>query len=481
MGAGVSDWRLAQTVSRLGQLGVVSGTAVNTLLVRRLQDGDPQGDSRRALSHFPDQKIAQEILDLYFIEGGRKPGTLYKLSPLSNLNPSLRFLQHSVVGAFVEVWLAKEGHSNPVGINLLEKLQLANMPVLYGAMLADVDYVLMGAGIPREIPGVLDLFAQQKEASIKVNAVGAPADADIKSTFNPDLVFPELEKKPLKRPYFLAIISSATLASHLVKKSTGKVDGFVVEGHLAGGHNAPPRGPMKLCENGEPVYGVKDAPDLAGIKAIGLPFWMAGAFGTPEKLREALDAGAVGVQVGTAFAFCEESGMSASIKTAAIKKWGVPNANPKDRVFTDPLASPTDFPFKVAPMEGTLSDAAVYEARPRICDLGYLRTLAMGPEGKLLHRCPSEPIADYLKKGGKIEETVSRKCLCNALMTNIDQGQSQKNGYQELPLVTAGDDLIALRRYLRNGKTSYSARDVIEQLLEEPKARVEAAEQHASL
>jgi hypothetical protein len=54
-------------------------------------------------------------------------------------------------------------------------------------------------------------------------------------------------------------------------------------------------------------------------------------------------------------------------------------------------------------------------------------------------------------------------------MSNIDMGQSQKTGHEELALVTAGDDLAMLKRFLRGGKTSYSARDVIEQLLENVK------------
>jgi NAD(P)H-dependent flavin oxidoreductase YrpB (nitropropane dioxygenase family) len=365
MGAGVSDWRLARAVSSLGHLGVVSGTAVNSLLIRRLQDGDLQGDNRRALAHFPDQELVRETLALYFIEGGRKPGQPYKLGPLSNLNPSLRFQQLSVLGAFVEVWLAKETHSNPVGINLLEKIQLANLPVFYGAMLAGVDYVLMGAGIPREIPGVLDLFADHKLASLKINAVGVPADRDVRNVFDPALVLPSLDRsRPLKRPHFLGIVSSATLASHLIKKSTGRVDGFIVEGFLAGGHNAPPRGPLKLGDSGEPIYGPKDVADLVAIKDLGLPFWMAGAYGSSEKLREAIAAGAAGIQVGTAFAFCEESGLSASIKKAALEKWAYEGAVSDERVFTDPVASPTDFPFKVAPLDGTLSKDGPF-GRPR--------------------------------------------------------------------------------------------------------------------
>jgi len=66
------------------------------------------------------------------------------------------------------VFLAKEGHDGLVGINYLEKIQLPTLPSLYGAMLANVDYVLMGAGIPRAIPGALDHLAQGEPAQLKI-------------------------------------------------------------------------------------------------------------------------------------------------------------------------------------------------------------------------------------------------------------------------------------------------------------------------
>ena len=53
-----------------------------------------------------------------------------------------------LVANFVEVYLAREGHDHPVGINYLEKIQPPHLPSIYGAMLAGVSYVLMGAGIP---------------------------------------------------------------------------------------------------------------------------------------------------------------------------------------------------------------------------------------------------------------------------------------------------------------------------------------------
>ena len=67
---------------------------------------------------------------------------------------------------------------------------------------------------------------------------------------------------PLGRPRFLAIISSHVLAATLLKKANGVVDGFVVEHHIAGGHNAPPREGGHDA-NGEPVYGERDVVDYS--------------------------------------------------------------------------------------------------------------------------------------------------------------------------------------------------------------------------
>ena len=57
-----------------------------------------------------------------------------------------------------------------------------------------------------------------------------------------------------------------------------------------------------------------------------------------------LAEGAAGVQVGTAFALCTDSGVVPEMRRALIIK----ALAGKARVFTDPVASPTGFPFKVA-------------------------------------------------------------------------------------------------------------------------------------
>jgi nitronate monooxygenase len=364
----------------------------------------------------------------------------------------------TVAANFVEVFLAKEGHSGRVGINLLEKIQLVTLPSLYGAMLAGVDYVLMGAGIPRAIPGALDRLAAGDAAELKIDVEGALPAEEFISRLDPQEIFAG-NPPVLRRPSFLAIVSSATLALTLAKKSNGRVDGFVIEGAVAGGHNAPPRGPMQLNPSGEPVYGPRDVPDLAKIRELGLPFWLAGAQARPEKLGEARRLGAAGIQVGTAFAFCEESGVEPALKREAIRSSRAGTA----RAFTDPAASPTGFPFKVVEMPGTLSDPAAYAARTRICDLGYLRQPYRKSDGSVGYRCASEPVEDYVRKGGKAAETVGRKCLCNGLAATVGLGQVRA-GVAELPLVTAGDEVADLARLIPVGADTYRAEDVLNYL-----------------
>jgi NAD(P)H-dependent flavin oxidoreductase YrpB (nitropropane dioxygenase family) len=265
---------------------------------------------------------------------------------------------------------------------------------------------------------------------------------------------------PLVRPRFLPIVSTDSLATMLARKANGRVDGFIIEGPTAGGHNAPPRGQVQLNERGEPVYGPRDAADHAKLRDLGLPFWLAGGTGSPEGLAEALSLGAAGIQVGTIFAYSSDSGMAEPYRKAVVRR---SKYAPVD-VFTDPLASPTGFPFKVVDLEGSLAHADVYAGRTRVCDLGYLRTAYVREDGRIDYRCPAEPVDTYLKKGGALEETVGRKCLCNALMADIGLGQVREHGDVERPLITSGDELRTLNRMLA-GRDDYSAADVLEYLL----------------
>lgn len=462
MGVAVSSWRLARTVSQLGQLGVVSGTALDMVLARHLQLGDPGGHARRALQHFPDRAVAERVFETYFVPGGKPADQPFAAVPTYTATPTRRRHELAVVGGFVEVFLAKEGHQGLVGVNFLEKIQIPTPATLYGALLAGVDYVLVGAGIPRDIPALLDGLVRHQPVVLPLHVTDADAGQPVELRFDPLEILSQ-PQPPLRRPRFLAIIASATLAISLARRTAG-IDGFVVEGPTAGGHNAPPRGPLNL-EQGQPVYGPRDEVDLAKIRALGLPFWLAGSYASRDRLRQARSEGAAGIQVGTAFAFCEESGMDPEIRQHVINR----ARNGGVGVFTDPQASPTGFPFKVAQLEGTLSEAAVYESRERRCDLGYLREIYRRADGTLGYRCPAEPVEDYVRKGGQLEDTQGRKCICNGLLATVGFGQ-WRDGRAEPPIVTAGDDLRDLARLIPEGSLTYSAADVVAYLLDRPPA-----------
>lgn len=459
MGIGVSDWVLARAVSMRGHLGVVSGTAVDSLFVRRLQDGDIGGHVRRAMDQFPIPDVSREVLAKYFLPEGRDEGQPYKPIPMFRQTVNKAREQLTMMANFVEVYLAKEGHDGHVGINLLTKVQMPNLPSLYGAMLAGVDYVLMGAGIPKEIPGALDRFANHEPAKMKFEVEGLDRGETEYLRFDPRRHWDKVPNS-LKRPKFLAIIASNSLATMLARKATGRVDGFVIEGPTAGGHNAPPRGKTRRNERGEPIYGDRDVVDLDKIAELERPFWIAGGAGHPERVVEAVEAGATGVQVGTLFAYTEESGLSYEHKQFVLEQ----ALEGKMDVVTDDRASPTGFPFKVVQLEGSMSEESEYQKRERVCDLGYLRTAYKKEEGRIDYRCAAEPVDTFVKKGGSREDAEGRKCLCNALMADIGFGQVRKGGEAEKPLLTSGDDLIFIRNFL-GGRTEYHASEVLDYLL----------------
>lgn len=460
MGLGISDWRLARAVSLRKQLGVVSGTALDLIFVRRLQLGDPGGHMRRGLAAFPDADIAQRIIDRYYVPEGKAEDQPFAGKPLVGHEPS-RTLQELLIAAnFVEVFLAKEGHDGLVGINFLHKIQAPLLPSLYGAMLAGVDVVIVGAGIPLQVPTIIDSLTRGEAAEFDLHVQNAESGQSHKLTFDPGDVFGD-QCKVLPRPRFFPIVASATLATVMVKKCKGKVDGLIIEGPTAGGHNAPPRGKGELSAEGEPVYGPRDEVNLEVISALGLPFWLAGSYGSPEEVAKACAAGAEGVQVGTIFAFCEESGLREDLKRDVIKSC----QEGKTHIKTDPVASPTGFPFKVISIPDTLSEEAPYAERPRMCDLGYLREAYELPDGSVGWRCRAEDSEAYVKNGGKIEDSIGKKCLCNGLMANIGLGQIRKNAYEEPPLVTCGDDMSGIKRVSKPGEPFYTSSDVIDFLL----------------
>ncbi len=456
MGIAVSGWPLARAVAQAGQLGMVSGTAIDSVFVRRLQDQGVDESLRSVLDAFPLPAFVNDVVE-QFASFRRSPSSPYRTIPMLTHRNVQRSQDLLVLAAYVEVTLAKQGHEGVVGINLLTKVQIPTVPTLYGAILAGVDYVVMGAGVPTHIPGILERLAQGQPVDVPLNIIGDASPKEIPQLHFDPSRYPLTRN--LRRPKFLGIVSSHVLATALSKRSSGPVDGFVVERPIAGGHNAPPRGPLTLDAEGNPEYGERDQVDFGVMRALGVPFWIGGGVTSPQDVQEAFELGAAGVQVGTLFACCRESGMD-----PALREQIVAAARSESMVVkTSIRASSTGYPFKVASAAGTVSESTIYDARERKCDLGYLREAYLKPDGSIGYRCASEPVSAYIKKGGLLEDTVGRTCLCNGLMSTCGLGQVRANGRSEPPIITIGDCVNEIGPLLV-GKTSYGAADVISHL-----------------
>ncbi|MFW5860086.1 MAG: nitronate monooxygenase [Planctomycetota bacterium] len=451
MGATVSGWQLAQAVARRGQMGVVSGTAMDRIMACRLQQGDPGGHYRRILAGFPVPEVADRLLERYSAERFARSGR-YRPIPMFGAEPCEELLELAVAAAYAEVALAKEGHDGPVGINLLEKIQAPTLPLLYGAMLAGVDWVLMGAGIPRDIPAHLDRLVAHQPATLKLQVVGGP---DAAATFDPGFLGVDLP--PLRRPGFIAIVGSSLLARSLAR--AGGFDGLVIEGHIAGGHNALPR--RGDAGDPRPVYGKADTIDVERIAALGLPFWLAGGYGHAGGLDAARELGAVGIQVGTLFAFCTESNFDTDLRHRALAAIHDGTA----QVITDGRCSPTGFPFKVMQLAGTQGAPESDTIVRKPCIHGYLRQAYRDAEGALRWRCSAEPEHVWASKGGDPEQQPGRRCLCNALAAAVGCGRGWPEQDDTLPVITAGTDLSCIEPLVADGSLDYSADQVIDMLL----------------
>ncbi len=458
MGFGISGWRLARAVSILGQYGTVSGVALEILMAEMLRRGDPGEHYRRALSHFPFPQVAEEVLDAFYVKDGVSADTHSRSTPVWSIMPSHLLIGATICANYATVWLAKEGHDYEVGINYLQKIEMPQIACTLGAMLAGVDFITMGAGIPIGIPELMNAIIEGKTVSYRVQVIGKNVTGHTMN-FDPQAFFGD--KLPeIKRPEFIPIIASNLLASIFMDRRRlpeGSVQGFVIEEPTAGGHNAPPRKPV-LNELGEPlpIYGEKDVVNYEKIAGLGLPFWIGGGYASPEKLKWAQTVGAEGIQAGSIFALCEESGMRLDIKNK-LRSLGFSG---KLQVTTNMRISPTGFPFKVAVLEGSISERAVYEERERVCDRGVLSTLYERPDGSIGYRCPSEPTLRFIAKGGGEEETKGRGCICNGLVATAGLNED------EAPVVTLGDDVSFLPHLMQDENSSYTAKDAVAYLLQ---------------
>lgn len=445
MGAYISNYRLANLTARLGALGVVSGVGLRHIVLEAIRRGDEE--AIETAKGFPLVGYVKELL--HFAPGGFKHSWP---TPQDSTDPRYCDLprQLSAITAYIEVMRAKRGHSGKIGVNIMWKCALTVLPTIYGAMMANADALLCGAGVPMELPDIVHSLRDGRDMEY-LPLTGTGTNARLKVSEDDSSHY----LSALEPPAMLPILSNFAFPKRLLdvwERSYGGVRpaAFVLENHTAGGHNAPPRNKVEFAENDDIGSYFDKVADL------GVPVYVAGAFehgGTRGDLLDWTARGAYGIQVGSRFALSDESGMRRDLKDAIIEA----NRAGGVSIKTGNIVSPTGYPFKYVELPGTLADPAVYAARKRICNRGYLcqshfETL---PDGKVkeTYICPAMPEKQFRKLGGDPAELADRVCLCNGLLSTA--------GYHvdaEAPIVTLG---ISGRTVTER----QSARQVVEDIL----------------
>src|SRR5690625_7888325 len=102
---------------------------------------------------------------------------------MNRVYPAVRSLRVLIASAYSEVQLAKRVHDGYVGINLLCELKRYTLASLYGAMLAGVDAVMIGAGIPLAEARLLPDLAAGKPCRIKMEGDTSQFEGEAESFY----------------------------------------------------------------------------------------------------------------------------------------------------------------------------------------------------------------------------------------------------------------------------------------------------------
>ena len=320
-------------------------------------------------------------------------------------------------------------------------------------MLAGVDYVLMGAGIPRRCPRAADRLRRRRApaASPSTSPSQTRTHTRRRSTRATSSA-PTCRRCAARRSWRSSRCTS--WRGYLARDAEIRPDGFVVEGPVAGGHSAPAaRQDARSTRRASRSTRPRTRPTSPRWSPLGLPFWLAGALRHAREGRR----GACGRRRGRPGA-------------ARSSRWRPTRASPgrcadaaarrAARRHADGAQRPAGLPDRLPVQGGAARPArcpsrSVYEARPRICDLGYLREPVRAARrlDRLPLRRPSRCTCTS-RRAATPPTPSGRKCLCNALIANIGLPQLRKDGYVEQPAITLGQDLDGAQDLLRRSPTA---------------------------
>ncbi|MEJ2695397.1 MAG: nitronate monooxygenase [Candidatus Sulfobium sp.] len=258
--------------------------------------------------------------------------------------------------AYEEVSLAKAA-GGVAGINIMVALMRDYENSVRGALDADADVIISGAGLPLSLPSI----------------------------------------QPPKDTALIPIVSSARALELICRKWERlgyRPDAVVLEGPLAGGHLGfrPEQIDVESNRLENLFPPVKDMAKKYG----GFPVIVAGGLYSHGDLLRFITMGADGIQMGTRFLATEESSASPLYKRAVIA------AGREDIIVATKPGSPCGLPFRII-KQSPMYESAMKRLRPPKCDKGYV--LLKDNEGKYT-RCPAK------------ESNENCFCICNGLLSS---------------------------------------------------------------
>ncbi len=242
-----------------------------------------------------------------------------------------------------------------IAINIMVALHQAFTDSILGAIEGGVDALILGAGLPTNLPS-------------------------------------SLEKSDVA---LIPIVSSAKALRIIHKRWTDRLkrapDAVILEGPLAGGHLG-----FSLADVTKPEYQLENI--FGPVKEFAqkhgdFPVIVAGGIYYHEDIvRWINELGADGIQMGTRFAATQESGASADFKQAII------NCREEDIIVPDKPGSPCGLPFRIIKTSPGYQ-VAMEKSRPPKCNRGLV--LRRDVEGHYTV-CPARTSHDSF-------------CICNVL------------------------------------------------------------------
>lgn len=303
MGIGISSYKLAGNVSKEGALGVLSSAALDRLVSKRY---DKPLKTREACS--------LEVEDAKKISGKR-----------------------------------------PVGINIMVAIQKDYADSVHGAMDADVDFIISGAGLPLNLPEIARKHSRADKTAL------------------------------------IPIASSGRALELICRRwsKNGRVpDAVIVEGPKAGGHIAWKSKTDAFSESNSLEALVEDVKPVAE-KYGNIPVIAAGGVYDKKDIEGFLDLGCSGVQMGTRFLATKESGATEEFKQKILE------CKEEDIVLADKPGSPCRMLFRVL-KQSPFYEEALNDLRKKKCDKGYLQYIN------------SQCVA--------CQDTTEAFCICNGLL-----------------------------------------------------------------